>query len=218
MRMMRISTNKGFTLIELLVSISVFAVVVTLSISLFNQVLRIQRRTEVLRRANQSLRNMSEFIVKEVRNGKIDYGVSGGTTPKTGYPTNCPQITQTQINNGDSTYVWNNSARNKGLAIVNAAGESECIYYKATEQALYLEKVGLTTPQKLSSGDVTVTRFEVRVSPGKDPYMATGTGLATTQPAVQILLEVRAILPGGDARTISYQTSVSTNVYDIPRN
>lgn len=207
----------GFTIIELLVSIGIFAVVVTLAISLFNQVLRIQRRTETLRRVNQALRNTTEFLVKEVRNGKIDYGVQDGTVRKNPYLTNCPSAPGSgSTPDGGATYVWNQSSRNQALALTNPAGETECIYYNAGQKAIYLEKLGLPAVQRLTPADVNVTRFEVRVVPGKDPYMDTG-GLAEIQPMVQILLVFSAQLSATEVRTISYQTAVSTNIYDIPR-
>ena len=217
MRIYEWATNKekGFTLIELLVSVSIFAVVVTLGLAIFNQVLQIQRRSEVTRRLTQAVRNTSEFLVKEIRNGKIDYGIQNGATLKNPYLSHCPQPLSV---NGSATYVWNNANYNQAIAIDNDAGETECVYYVVAQKALYLEKLGLTTPQRLTPGDVSIDRFEVRLVPGRDPYMDVPPGsLAETQPLAQILMVATAALPGGGGKTINYQTAVSTNDYDIPK-
>lgn len=210
--------EKGFTIIELLVSISIFAVVVTIGLALFSQVLRIQRRVETLRRLNQALRNTSEFMVKEVRNSKIHYGIEGGTALTADFPSNCPQPPQSGgVPSGGATYVWNNVNRNQGIALLNASDELECIYYNAAEKAIYIQKVGITSPQRLTPQDVSVDKFKVRVTPGRDPYMDTGGGLGETQPMAQFVITMSTTLGSGETRSISYQTSVSTNIYDIPR-
>jgi prepilin-type N-terminal cleavage/methylation domain-containing protein len=72
--------NLGFTLMEIVVSTTIFAIVAAAMMSLFNYVLKINRRSEALRQSAQGLRNFVEILAKDIRNGQIDYFVINGTT------------------------------------------------------------------------------------------------------------------------------------------
>src|SRR3989344_4560503 len=68
-------SGAGFTLIEVVVATTIFAIVAAAMMALFNFTLKINRRAEALRQATQGIRNFTEYIVKIVRNGRIDYGI-----------------------------------------------------------------------------------------------------------------------------------------------
>ena len=63
---------------EIMVATVIFAIIFSSLLSLFNYVLKINRKTEALRQSAQGARDFVEFLVKEVRNGQIDYYVSNG--------------------------------------------------------------------------------------------------------------------------------------------
>ena len=65
--------NSGFTLMEIIVATTVFVIVVTSVLVLFNFVLRINRQVQATRQASQGSRNFTEILSREIRNGKIDY-------------------------------------------------------------------------------------------------------------------------------------------------
>jgi len=68
-----IRSRKGFTLVETLVAISVFTIVMGLSMSLFTNAFASYRRADVSRMLYEESRIVLERIVKEVRRGTIDY-------------------------------------------------------------------------------------------------------------------------------------------------
>jgi prepilin-type N-terminal cleavage/methylation domain-containing protein len=72
----KLQAQQGFTLMEIVVSTTIFAVVLTMTLAIFNYALKINRRTEALRQTTQGMRNFTEFLVKEIRNGKIEYSAT----------------------------------------------------------------------------------------------------------------------------------------------
>src|SRR5438105_3226321 len=75
------SKQQGFTLMEIMVASVIFAIVAASLLAIFNYVLKINRKTEALRQASQGMRDLVEFMAKEIRNGQVDYGLldPGGT-------------------------------------------------------------------------------------------------------------------------------------------
>ena len=73
--------KKGFTLIESMVSIAVFAVALTSIIGSFLAVLRINAKSKAIRVVEQNARFVSEFLVREIRNGSLLYSAYGGPIP-----------------------------------------------------------------------------------------------------------------------------------------
>ena len=75
-------SKKGFTLIESMVSIAVFAVALSSIVGSFLAVLRINAKSKAIRVVEQNARFVSEFLVREIRNGSLLYSsYSGGTIP-----------------------------------------------------------------------------------------------------------------------------------------
>jgi prepilin-type N-terminal cleavage/methylation domain-containing protein len=68
-----IKSEKGFTLIELIVATMIFVYVATLSIMVLSQTLNTQRKINTKRVLQEDARYTLEKIVKEFRNGTIDY-------------------------------------------------------------------------------------------------------------------------------------------------
>src|SRR6185503_8666065 len=115
--------QRGFTLMEIIVSTTIFAGTLTLMFSLFSYTLKINRRGDALRQATQGMRNFSEFLVKEIRNGKIDYAV--GSIAQVGP---CP----------DGTAYTTPSSTVLGLTSLD--GERECIFWDSVAKALKVQK------------------------------------------------------------------------------
>ena len=213
----------GFTLMEVVVATSIFAVTVTLMLTLFNFTLRIQRRTDALRQVSQTVRNVGEFLVKEIRNGQIDYNISDGQiarAPIADPATLCPPAATLSGNDAGKTY-YNSSTSSlitNRFALVNLEGERECIAYDAVNQKLVITKENVGT-EDLTPSNVKITFAQFNVRPVKDPYVSAGSGgYVEVQPVVSILLKARVTLLTGEIREIAYQTSISTSVYNIPSN
>ncbi len=207
--------NQGFTLMEVVVSVTIFAGVITLMLGLFNQTLRIYRRTEAIRQTTQNVRSVMEFLVKEVRNGSVYYGLSkGGAIDFPGATTslNNPLMPCVMAQSSDQL-VYDNLNNLASLSLINVNGERECIYWQ--NQNLYLKKEFITDPSQLNPTSVRFTNLRFLVYPEQDPYANPDQQL---QPSVSVSAIAETTLPTGEIYRIPYQTSVSTYNYDIPTN
>lgn len=226
--------SRGFTIMEIIVATTIFALVTVGLLSLFTYTLKINRKTESLRQATQGVRNFMEFIAKEVRNGQIDYYVIKGATNaealSSGSPCRHPAFA------GGNSY---NAKENK-LGIITDDGLRECIYF-GKEDGSYvdtpgegapsntftapansnytvaMQKTGVSGPQILNPANFKISSLVFFIRPQKDPFVATG-GLAKIQPFVMITITAQVRLPTGETQDIYYQTSVSTNKYDLPNS
>lgn len=228
----RLSSTKsgaGFTLMEIVVSTTIFVIVFMALLSLFNYTLKINRRGEALRQASQGMRNFVEFLVKEIRNGQLDYYVASGTNLEPAFSSTSPCKPPSSL--GANTYY----TQDNRIGLINTDGVQECIYYgkadgsyvdvlnpspqtfskSAGGSTLVLEKAGVSQPQILNTSNFTVDNLMFLIRPLKDPYTLTG-GLAKFSPVVSIIIKFVTKLPTGEQVPIYYQTSVSTSQYDIP--
>lgn len=223
---LRRKNGAGFTLIEIVVATTIFAVVASAIMSLFNYTLQINRRSEALRQATQGMRNFVEFLVKEVRNGKIDYGIIDGSVARGFAIGPCGDGTL-----GSSYY----ASKENRLGLVNIEGVSECFYYADSSGdyigsnnfslntgTLVLEKSN-GVKQILNPSNFDVEKLVFLIKPICDPYTVTPPGCSAygndypkLQPSVSMFIRFSVTLPTKEKVTINYQTSVSTNQYDIP--
>lgn len=220
----------GFTLMEIVVSTTIFVFVFVGLLSLFNYTLKINRRAEALRQATQGMRNFVEFLVKEIRNGQLDYYVINGTSAVSAFSGTSPcRLPVGGV--GTPTY----ANKSNWLGIINTDGVQQCFYYGKADgsyvdtigntpitfssstggSTLVLEKAGVTGPQILNTPNFSVENLMFVVRPTKDPYTIAG-GLVKTAPAVSFFIKFIVTLPTGERVPIFYQTSVATNQYDIP--
>jgi len=189
---------------EIVVSTTIFAVVLTMMLVLFSYTLRINRKVEGLRQVSQATRNFTEFIVREIRNGSIDYS---GT-----------------IDAAHCTVPYNASSGATFLALVNRAGDRECFYLVANgiNSNLWLTKLPVTGGSAISEQvnpvnvtiDASTFRFFVR--PTANPQIASGGFYPGVQPFVTIVMNLSASFNSIEQPSvIPYQTSVSTDNYSI---
>ena len=215
----RVNKNStGFTLMEIVVATTIFAVVVTAMMGLFNYTLKINRRTEALRQATQGMRNFVEYMVKVIRNGQIDYAINPDHATLASSIGSCPRPTVV----GNNTYAQKENA----LGLYDDSSlERLCLYLANSSgtyvgsgvysgQALVLEKAG-GFKQILNPPNFNIENLMFFIRPRKDPYVTTG-GLAKVQPFVTIVMKVVAKLPTGETQPIYYQTTISSDKYDIP--
>ena len=229
-------SQAGFTIMEIVVATTVFAIVSVALLGLFNNVLKINRRSEALRQSAQGIRDFMEFLVKEVRNGQINYFVSNGTPTASLGPCAAPASAVA------NTYA---SPDNK-LSVINTENIAECFYLaygaggagsvnsyvgagvfsKNTNVAspnynptpvLAIQKYGVSTIYAINPPNMIIDDLAFNVRPLRDPYSKDASNpYPEVQPFVTILIKARVLLPTGEQVPIVYQTTVSSNKYDIP--
>ena len=192
------NSEQGFTLMEILVATAIFTVVVSAMLVLFNNTLQINRKVQSLRQVSQGTRNFTEMISREIRNGRIDYASTNGYCDIRKY----------------------SDSDNQSLAIINKAGERICFYLDQNDQSLYIAKYGDTgtVVEKINPPNFLVLhkRFRIIVRPQTDPNPG-GTQFPGIQPMVTILATFSYQPPSGEvAAEIPFQTTISTDIYDIP--
>jgi prepilin-type N-terminal cleavage/methylation domain-containing protein len=189
--------QNGFTLMEIIVATGIFAATVTLSLGLFTQALKINRRVQALRLVAQNTRNFTEVIVREIRNGRIDYDSFDANCTSANYAT----------------------ATNQAVGVISFAGDQECLHYNLSQQTLYLSKKtgGSVVEEPINDPlkfKIKPNSFRLVIRPVTDPALAPYN---ETQPLVTLIAEFEVPLGAGEQpMTIPYQTTISTDVYDLP--
>ncbi len=189
--------QSGFTLIEIIVSTAIFITVVSSTLALFNYTLQINRRVQALREVVQSSRTFTETLTREIRNGRIDY--------------------HSTFSECDATnYTFSN---NQSLAILTKSGDKLCFYLDSASHNFMLKKqssAGSTTNLVFESSrfKVIADTFRFYVMPKTDPNPPT-TPYPEQQPFVTILAQFELIGVDTTPTIIDYQTTISTDVYDI---
>ncbi len=192
---------------EIMVATSIFAGVLLMMLVLFNYTLRINRRVEALRQLSQASRNFTEFIVREIRNGNVDYT---GTVDSA----HCPS--------GNPTY---DPTRNQSLALVNHNGDRECFYLAIIDSQnanLMISRLSVNGQQVTeqvnpSNVNISPNAFHFYVQPSTDPYVSTQGAYRGIQPFVTLTMNFAVqVNPLDPIITLPYQTTVSTDAYDTP--
>lgn len=186
----------GFTLMEVLVSTTIFVTVFTAMLAMFNYTLQINRRVQALREVVQGTRTFAETLTREIRNGRIDYSSTFSECNVANYA----------------------SSSNQSLGIVTKAGDKLCFFFNGP--VFYLRK------QSASSGDtyspvfdsskftINSSTFRFNVRPVTDPNPASAP-YPQIQPFVTIIGQFSVNSNPTNPSTINYQTTISTDVYDI---
>lgn len=189
----RICLSRGFTLMEMLVALSLFSVVVTITTNIFFSFQQASRKTENLEVVTAGARLIMERIVREVREGTIDYAW---------YADHQPALNLTQSQNS--------------LSILNREGKMILFAFDSTGHTLQLQ-VGTDT-ENLSSSKLAVRDLSFKISPTKDPFVFdtdSGKYFENAQPRVTVLLSLDNNLPANHANYVHYdlQTTISSRVY-----
>ena len=165
-------TAAGFTLVEIVVATTIFAIVVTSMLALFNYTLKINRKSEALRQAAQGMRNFVEFLVKEVRNGQIDYFVNGVNPAPALGPCTPPGVV------GQKTYL----PQDNRLGVINTDNVVECFFLGSDSAGTYagsgtfsgstlvMQKDGITNPQVLNPSNFKIDKLMFLIRPICDPF------------------------------------------------
>ncbi len=202
--MARFPQQHGFTLMEVTVATTIFASALILILVLFTYTIKINRKIEALRQVSQATRNFTEYLVREVRNGTIDYTGEIDTT-------NCPAG-------------YSLSAGATYLALVDRGGDRECFYLvsNGTAGKVMVTKLPISgaaaITEQVNPPNVNIepATFKFFVRPITDPKVNLGISYPGIQPFVSMVMKLTVSLNGVDQVVIPYQTTVSTDAYDTP--
>lgn len=193
---MRIACKKseqGFTLMEAIVATFIFALVVSSILGIYNYTLKINRRANAIRTASEDVRFLSEFLSKEIRNGKLNYGPT--------YTSPCGPL----------------SASGNSLSITNVDGDSECFYLGDANGSmnnigpfLWLIKDSYSK-QALNVPGVKINSLIFNVSPTCNPYYS--GSCSKTQPVVTMIGSLQVNPDSQDNIIVPLETSVSILQY-----
>ncbi len=192
--------QSGFTLVEILVATSIFVVVVSAMLSLFNYTLQINRRVQSLREIVQGTRAFTETVAREIRNGKIDYN-----SPLS--PCNAENY---------------NSDNNQSLGLITLEGDKVCFYFGKGDNFVFDKQTSTETSNNNLLFDsqkfrINQKTFRFAVNPRVDPNPSNGKFYPGVQPFVTIVAQFELLDSQGQVTTtIDYQTTISTDSYDIP--
>jgi type II secretory pathway pseudopilin PulG len=181
--------------VEIIIATAIFTTVVAGILVLFNSVLQINRRVQATRQLAQASRNFTEALSREVRNGRIDYSDD---------EVNC-----------NTSYDEEGYTARRSLAITSYNGEKLCFYVDLSNN-MVLKRItnAGTITENINPDNVDVdygiTSFQVR--PTFDPYTIAGSSI---QPMVTVLVHFTVNKGTEFEKTLYYQSSISTDIYDI---
>lgn len=191
---MRRHSQSGFTLVEIIVSTAIFAIVIASVLALFNYVLRINSRVQATRQVSQGARIFAEVLSREIRNGRISYDQTGTCNPAANY----------------------SSQSNQQLALTTYTGEKLCFYLNPSDEKLYIERItssgtytDTVNPNRFT---INASTFKFVVKPSTDPFVS-NQGI---QPMVTVMAEFVVNKNGRDQVVVPYQTTIASDIYDIP--
>ncbi|MCX6797580.1 MAG: hypothetical protein NTX98_03845 [Candidatus Doudnabacteria bacterium] len=214
----------GFTLMEIIIATTIFAFVITATLSLFDYALKINRKSEAIKQATQGMRNFVETFVKNIRNGEIEYGTKdSGISPRGFAVGPCGEASALTISSGANYY----AAKENKISLINPEGGHECVFYANSSgtyvNGVYNDPNGVLMVQKengvsqrLNPVNTKIENFALYIRPVKDPFNNNGAGYVKIQPNVTLMMKFIAELPTKEKVSLYYQTSISTNKYDIP--
>lgn len=178
--------NKGFTLIELMVSVSVFIIVMVISMGSILSVIDANRKSQSLRSVMDNLNYTLESMTRSIRFG-------------TSY--HC------DINQGIVSMPRDCAGGASSIAVRSSSGVQ--VVYKLVNGRLVRTLNG-TTDYYLTGSDVTITKANFWVT-GSDPY-ASGANLS--QPRVVVVLSGYVGIKQTTHSTFTIETTISQRLFD----
>lgn len=199
--MQRKQSEQGFTLIEALIATFLFTIVIASVIGIYLTTLKVNRHSNAVRLASENARYISEYLSKEIRNGRIDYD----------YPIS---VCQGLYPNGSAYYTE--------LRILNVDNEHLCFTThqdpsNSSLTDLYFYSTSYPAGQRVNDVGTQVKNFQVFLSPNFNPYTSSPAG-TSVEPKVTITGTVEAVADPQNIVDLPFQTSISIPAYDIVGN
>ena len=189
-----LNSKAGFTLMEMLVALALFSVVVTIGSDLYLTFQKTTRRTEAIQEVLTDSRFIVERMVREIREGTIDYPAY-----------------ENGISGTESALYLRNSAGERILFAhydCDRDGARECIALR----------INGGQSEALTSRRVRVQNVAFLITPAEDPFefeAGSGQYASDIQPRVTLVVSIDNNLPSDNREYVQYaiQTTASSRVY-----
>ncbi len=191
--------SPGFTLIEMLVALSLFTIVVTISVGAFLSLIGASRGVQGEQSVMTTLTFVLDSMTREIRTGTSYYCATGA------FSTQESLSSTTQSCAGGSTGL---SFLEAGSSITGASSRIAYFYDSSSStRKTIMRKIGGSDPQSIVSDGITITSAQFFVT-GTDRLETSNN---TIQPTVTIILEAR----DETGATTTLQTTVTQRELDI---
>ncbi len=183
--------KRGFTLIEIMVSVSIFVVIMVISMGTIVTIVDANRKSQNLRTVMDNLNFTIEAMTRTIRfatNYHCDMNLETNLTTRDCFTVAKPP--------SDSMYV-------------DRAQDGVKVYYYLSGGRI-ARRIGAGAEYFLTSSDVTITSLKFRVI-GSTPY---SNGQDTSQPMVIITIAGNAGTKATSRSSFTMQTTVSQRVFD----
>ncbi len=185
-------TNKGFSLIEIMVSVSIFSIIMLISMGSILSVLDANKKSQTLRSVMDNVNSTLESMTRTIRFGVNYHCGSGGDTT---LPLDCAS--------GDSSMTVRTSA---GL-----------VTYRLSSGRIAKSTNG-GPDSFITSPDVTISRLAFRVF-GSVPYLSTGgscpIGNDCFQPQAIVVVSGYAGTKPITSTSFTLETTISQRAFDF---
>ncbi len=191
--------KSGFTLIELMVSVSIFVIVMTISMGAIISILDANSKSETERSVVDNLNSTLESMTRTIRFG-TNYHASAQTTGSCNLAT--PR--DTQVNDG--------VADMSSMSVIDSDG-NEVSYSLVNGQIM--RSVNNASPFALTSPDVNIQTLSFRVF-GSYPYVDPGNGCGSDSIQPIVIIVMKGVVTGQreSGTTFSLETTVSQRTLD----
>jgi len=200
-----VTPTAGFSLIEVLVSLSIFTIVVTISVGSLMMLVEANARTRSIHAAMTNLSFTLDSMTREIRTG-TDYFCSSGSVPTTGFSTQ--DCGANEFTAGTALFI------NEGGQSLTSGKGSSRIGYRLNAGAIERR---LGDPSTIGVDWIPVTDTNVTISSlnfyvwGSDPH---SVGVDINAPIVSIYIS-GYVTKRGVSEEFNIQTSVTQLLLDI---
>jgi len=185
------SKKTGFTLIELMVSVSIFSIIMVMSMGSILSVLTANTKSQTLRSVMDNLNSALEGMTRTIRFGTAYHSGNTGT-----------------LTDPRDTDIMNSPGGDESITVRDSAGQTVTYGFDSVNRRI-VRNVGGTGDFPLTSPDVRIEFFKVFVS-------GTAPGPADIlQPRVIIVIKGTVIGRNSSGTTFVLQTTVSQRQHDV---
>lgn len=188
--------QKGFTLIELMVSVTIFIVVMVISLGSLLSISAAERKAESLKTVMNNLNFALESMARSIRTGVDYHCINSGTITE---PQNCQ--------GGDTFFAFKSSDLTQGTIRYCLGNGSSC----SSSGTAILRSVNGSASSPITASEVVISNLTFYVVGATPQFQAPADN---TQPKVVITINGSITLGNTPASQFKLQTTVTQRLYD----